>query len=231
MKFWFINILILAMPAVCFAQIQTADTAYYSPKEREVLQHFNPIYGNEEESNNIISFISSNLVVELSPAQVKGIDGYVVCSFVVDTLGEMKKLKVEHSLKPWIDYAILGAMIRLPNWGRPCMRRDKKVERRFDIVFSFGSFIKPLNHMGFNGSKVSSETQAQIDEQRLAMQKELLARKNRWDGFTKENAKLEYDNQGALRKEQPVLPGSTNPINPSVPSSTTPTIKISSQKE
>lgn len=213
----------------CTAMAQDS-TSYSSYTERRTLQRFNPRYGGEQEANNLISFVSSNIAVELSPEQVKGVDGVVVCSVLVDTMGVLKDFRVENKLRPWIDHAIVNAMARLPNYGTPCIRRNEKIERRFSLVFSFGSFIKPLRYMGFNGSEVDRQTQAHINAQKDAIKKELAARNTKWNGFVKNNAKLEYDNQGALRKEQSVLPGSTNPLNPDTPTFTTPTITISGKE-
>lgn len=230
MKFLLTNILFLLLSVPGLAQIAT-DAENDNIRARKTLQKFNPIYGSQSETNEIIRFISANLAVELDNDQLHNVNGKVICAFVVDTMGNIGSLSVVKSLNPWVDYAIISAMKQLPPWGVPSIRRSGKIEKRFEVVFSFGTTVSQFA-FGYQQDLVTSRTQLQIDEQRTALSKELTARKERWDGFTKQNAKLKYDNRGAMRRDQSTLPGTTSPLNPldAIPSMS-PTVSISAPKE
>lgn len=188
------------------------------------LQKFNPVYGSETEINELLAFVSSNIKVELTEDQINGIDGFMVCKFRLDTLGNLHSFTVGHSLRPWIDYAIIGAMNRLPVYGVPSISRqgDKRdVERQ--LVFSFGSFLKPIEHVGLNEEKIKAGIKNSVDEQHDAIAKKNAKHTFAWNSFTKDNATLKYDAKDALKGNIPVLPGGKDVIKVPI---TTPTISV-----
>lgn len=188
------------------------------------LQRFNPVYGSEADVNQLLTFVSSNIKVELNEDQTKGVDGYMVCKFKVDTLGNIHTIRVQHALRPWIDYAIIGAMNRLPAYGIPSVdRKGRKQEVDRQLVFSFGSFTKPLDFIGFNGDKVRENIDQSIQDQIVERTKKNLAQAEKWNGFTNENSKLRYDSREALKGGLKTLPGNDPIKNPVV---TTPTITV-----
>lgn len=193
----------------------------------KIKQRFTPVFGNEKEINEIISFISSNLVVELNTDQLKRLDGYMIATFIIDTTGNIARLDVKKSYNSWVDYAIIGALNSLPSWGRKAYdKNDNLVERQHDIVFTFGSYVKGSHAYGFQGDKVRSNTQGLIDAQRNAHYAKLQEERGIWNSYTDVNAKLEYNIKDGLRNEAGVLLRDDPFAYPKPPPLTTPTIKI-----
>lgn len=193
----------------------------------KIKQRFNPIFGSEGEANEIISFISSNLVVELESEQIKRLDGYMIATFIVDTMGNIDRINVKRSYNTWVDYAIIGALNNLPPLGRKSYdKRDNLVERQHDIAFTFGSYVKGSNTYGFQGAKVRDNTQQQLNEQRDTHFAEVNKQRGMWSNFTDVNAKLEYNIKDGLRDEARTLRGDDPFAYPKPPPLTTPTIKI-----
>ncbi|MEG2865055.1 MAG: hypothetical protein RR858_02615 [Mucinivorans sp.] len=171
------------------------------------IQKFNPVYGAQSDVNELLAFVSSNIRVELSKDQIRGINGYMVCRFKIDTAGNINTIRVGHSLRPWIDYAIIGAMNRLPKYGIPFLgRRGERKEVDQQLVFSFGTFLLPLDHIGFNGEKIRQNIQNQIDDQLEAANKIKREQNLKWGNFTLENSTLKYDTRNALKGTLPKLP-------------------------
>lgn len=181
--------------------------------QEKKIQKFNPVYGSQNEINELLSFVSTNIKVELSEDQIRGVNGYMVCKFRLDTLGNIHTIRVGHSLRPWIDYAIVGAMNRLPPYGTPATdRRGEKKDVERQLVFSFGTSLKPLDHIGFNEEKVRQNTQDKIDAQLAEINRKKMEDYTKWGNFTKENATLKYDSRDALKGSYPTLPQGMDPL-------------------
>lgn len=197
--------------------------------QEKKIQKFNPVYGSQSEINELLAFVSTNLKVELTQDQIKGINGAMVCTMKIDTMGAIHTIRVGRSLRPWIDYAIVGAMNRLPPYGVPSVDnkgRRREVDRQ--LVFSFGSFFLPMDHMGFNGEKVAQNIQDQIDEQMAEDRRKKTEHNAKWNNFYKENATLKYDSRNALKGGQPLLPDAMDPLKMPI---ITPRISISTSDE
>ncbi len=202
---------------------------YEEYNSKAVYQKFNPVFGSEKEANEIISFMSSNLVVKLDPDALKQLDGYLVIRFEVDTLGMIGKLKVQKSYNSWVDHAILGAIKELPEWGVPPVRNGKIVSKWHNIVFTFGSYVGGEGTYGFQDETVARNTQNEIDRQRDEHFAKINEKNKEWNDFTDINSKLEYDIKDGLKQEATTLPG-VNPLQtPDDEQRTIPTIKITQQ--
>lgn len=176
------------------------EVTYESKKAKKIRQKFNPIYSNEEESNEIISFVSSNLVVELEPQQLSTLDGYVVIRFVVDTLGNFDSFKVAKSYNNWVDYALLGAMKELPKYGKRYYNEDNiPIVKQHQVVFTFGSFVK--GSFGFQDELVRNNTQSSINKQRDEHFAKVNSHWKQWGGYTDINSRLEYNIKDGLKQE------------------------------
>ncbi|MEG0656732.1 MAG: hypothetical protein RR980_04435 [Mucinivorans sp.] len=197
----------------------------YGQQTARKIQKFNPVYGSQSDVNELLAFVSTNLKVELSEDQIKGINGYMTCKFQIDTLGNIHTIRVGHSLRPWIDYAIIGAMNRLPPYGIPVVdRRGQSWNVQRQLVFSFGSFFLPMDHMGFDGDKVAQHIQQEIDKQRAEIDKAKAERNLQWGNFTRDNSTLRYDTRESLKGNYPILPDGTDPLKSPI---ITPRISIS----
>ncbi len=191
-------------------------TLSYAPSgmaSNRVMQRFNPIYGSEPESNEIISFISANLVVGLDPEQMKKLDGYLVITFDIDTLGKIGHLEVRRSYNSWVDWVILAAMNELPECG--VISRDSNGaprDRRQQVVFTFGSYVKGGGGTyGFQGETVARNTQNELNKQKDEYVAQIKKQTESWRNYTDVNAKLEYDTKQGLKQEAAVLDGA-NPL-------------------
>ncbi len=206
-----------------------ADTSYstYGDSEK-IRQRFNPVYGSEKESNEIISFIASNLVVELEPRQLKMLNGYLVLNFMIDTLGHIGDFRVTKSYNQWVDYAILGAMTKLPEWGVIPRHKGEKTSKRHQIVFTFGSYVKGSETYGFQGDAVDRNIQSQINEQREAHFAKIKEEEERWESFTDDNGVIRYDTKEGLKDNQTILMPN-DPLDPTNQPPQTPTITITEQ--
>ncbi len=229
MKILYIVIVLSLWATNSWAQSQdtTALTEPYTPynhSENTVLQRFNPIFGNEKQSNEIISFIASNLAVQLPKSVVEKLNGYMGLQFAIDSTGNFGKFAIIKSYNTWVDYAIIDAMSKLPRWGTPIVNKEGEViEKNHRIFFTFGTYNQSDTY-GFQGDAVDRNTQAHINEQRNALAAEI-ARKNRyWDAFTKDNATLEYDIKDGLKQEASVI--EHNPLEPINDDNSSPTISI-----
>ncbi len=210
---------------------KTIERSAESESNNKVKQRFNPIFGDEKESNQIISFIASNLVVELDPEQIKKLDGFMVASFVIDTLGNIEKLAVQRSYNTWVDYAIIGAIKSLPPWGKPSLdKNDKPVEKYHNIVFTFGSYVKGDTHFGFQADAVRDNTQKEINSQRDALSASLNEKRTKWNSFTDVNSKLVYDIKQGLKNEATIINPNDPFTNKGTPPITVPTIKITEKE-
>lgn len=212
------KLLLISFFALCFVATGAQET--------KKVQKFNPVYSNQAEVNELLSFVSANIKVELTENQVENINGQMVCKFRIDTTGRIYNVTVGRSLKPWIDMAIIGAMIRLPHYGVPSIGRNGKpqdVDRQ--LVFSFGkSYFQGVEHIGFNGDAVQRNIARSIDQQQAAAFKEKRRHTAAWDGFTNQNSKLRYDGRDALKGTYPVLPDAADGLKK--PVVYTPTISI-----
>lgn len=195
-------------------------------QEPKKIQKFNPVYSNQAEINELLSFVSANIKVELSEDQVRNIDGQMVCKFRLDVTGRIYNVTVGKSLRPWIDMAIIGAMVRLPNYGVPATdRRGQPWDVERQLVFSFGKpFFQAVDRIGFDGETVQRRIDESIRRQEAAVFKEKRRQTAAWDGFTKQNAKLQYDGRDALKGSYPVLPDASDGLR--APVVYTPTISI-----
>ncbi len=211
MKFLLTSLLLLTTGVVCAQGQQvlppsssTDSTAsVYAPEyqSRLVRQTFNPVFAGEKEIDQIIGFISSNLVVELDPEQLKQLDGFLVITFRVDTVGMLGGFAVRKSYNSWVDYAILGGLNTLPEWGVPSYKGESVVERRHQIVFSFGSYAGGPPPLGNQSAVAQNRAVAEVDRQRREHYDGIARDNARWDGFTRENSRLEYDVERGLKAE------------------------------
>lgn len=178
-----------------------------SNKSEKIKQKFNPIYGSEKEANDLLSFIAVNMVLELDAESVKNIDGVAIVSFYLDTLGNVSRLALTKSLRPWIDYAIIGGMKKMPPYGKPSMRNNGKAFESFHtVVFSFGSYVRAGGHTyGFQGETVSANIQREIDRQRNEQIAKAKEHNDKWNKFTTKNARLEYDTKSGLKNQAGTL--------------------------
>lgn len=187
-------------------------------QEIKKIQRFNPVFSNQQEVNDLLSFVATNIQVVLSEDQVRNVNGQMICRFRVDTTGRIYNVSVYRGLRSWIDMAIVGAMARLPLYGVPALDRRgvaRDVERQ--LVFSFGKpFFQAVTRMGFDGQTVDESLSRSIDAQSSAIFKEKRRQTAAWEGFTKENARLHYDGRNALKGAYPVLPDASDGLNPSV---------------
>lgn len=187
--------------------IEHPTSAIKSSKSEKIQQKFNPIYGSEQDANDLLSFIAANMVLELDAESVRNIDGIAVVSFYLDTLGNIDRLAVTKSLRSWIDYALIGGMKRLPAYGRPSTRKNGKVFESFhNVVFSFGSYVRVGKHTyGFQGETVSANIQKEIDRQRNEQIARAKEHNDKWSKFTTKNARLEYDTKNGLKNQAGTL--------------------------
>lgn len=217
------------------AQSQTinkADHPTTADKYEKIQQKFNPIYGSEKESNDLLSFIAANMVLELDAAAVKNIDGIVVVSFYLDTLGCIDRLAVTKSLRPWIDFAIIGGLKRMPNYGKPSIRNNGKAyESRHSMVFSFGSYIRGGGHTyGFQGDAVRNKTQEELNRQRNDHFAKINEQTALWNKFTTKNSKLEYDTKSGLKNQAGTLAPDDQLGTPDALPPMTPTVTITNRE-
>lgn len=218
-----IILFLLILCSVSFASAQDTTSLYRSDKIR---QRFNPIFGNEKESNEIISFIASNLVVELEPSQLKNLDGYLVIAFKLDSAGMIGDLRVSKSYNSWVDYAILGGIKKLPEYGVPTIRNGKVVESKQQVVFSFGSYVKKDATYGLQNETIRQNTQSLIDEQKNEFYAKRKREDEKWNGFTDVNSQLEYDIKHGLKQEATTILNEDALLDPDLTPSTVPTITV-----
>lgn len=220
-------VMIYALVGQCAPPDSTSMFTQKVGEDDKIMQRFNPIYGNNPESNEIISFISSNLVVGLRPDQMKRLDGYLVIQFEVDTLGDMGNLQIRKSYNSWVDWVILGALVELPPWGIVPRNRDgSATTKTHQIVFTFGSYVRGGGTYGFQDETVARNTQNEIDKQNAQFAADVKKRKEQWGTFTDVNAKLEYDTKQGLKQEATILDG-INPLDGNnAPKTVIPTISI-----
>lgn len=200
-------------------------------KNDVIRQKFNPIFGAEKESNALLSFISANMVLELDAASVKNIDGYVALSFQLDTLGNIDRLTITKSLRPWIDYAIIDGMKKLPSYGKPSTRNNGKIYvSNHNMVFSFGTFVRSSRTYGFQGEAVTAATQAEIDRQRNEHFARINEQNSQWEKFTSVNSRLVYDTKNGLKNQAGSLAPDSQIGTPDNLPTTTPTISITNKE-
>ncbi len=212
------------------ASLPQDSVAAYHPTDahssKMVRQRVNPIFGSEKEANQIISFIASNLVLEFEEEQIKKLDGYMVLNFVVDTAGVIDRLEVKKSYNIWVDYAILGAIKKLPEWGIPSLRNGEPVERNHQLVFSFGSYSNQEQTYGLQNETIARNTQDEIDRQRQEYMAQIQEEHSEWKSFTDVNSQLEYNIQDGLKQEAQTLTGTDDLYNGGDYTPSTPTISI-----
>ncbi len=205
----------------------TSSYAPYNPygqSETTTLQRFNPVFGNEPESNQIISFIASHLKVELPTMVVETLDGYMGLQFGIDTLGNIGRYAVIKSYNSWVDYAIISAMNRLPAWGVPPINdQGEVIDKQHQIYFTFGSYNKGGTY-GYQRDAVDRNTQALINEQRDSHFAELNKKNKEWQDFSDKNSTLKYDVQRGLTQEASTIEG--DPLQPLDHDGSSPVISI-----
>ncbi len=205
-----------------------AQASSESNDARKVRQRFSPVYGGERESDQIIEFIAQNLVLELDSAHLARLDGMLVVTFSIDSLGAMHNYRIRRSFTPGIDYAILVALRGLPHWGVPPRENGRKSQRNHQIVFSFGSYNKGAYHYGYHGDKQHQKAIQQANAQKEKHLGEQREKSERWDSFTNQNSRLEYDTQQGLWAENQKPDQSTLiPQTPTTNQPQTPTIRLS----
>ncbi|WP_184546674.1 M56 family metallopeptidase [Mucilaginibacter sp. FT3.2] len=80
-------------------------------------------------------FLSANIKYPAN-AREKGIEGRVICTFVIETDGSLSNIKISRGVSPDLDEEALRVLKLSPNWT-PGKQGDKKVRVQYSIPISF----------------------------------------------------------------------------------------------
>lgn len=172
---------------------------------------FTPIYGTDAEINQTLSFVTENLVFDsLTYTRLGNVQGYVRCTFNIDTDGRVVDIKIVKSLAYWLDHEIISAMKRLPATTPLKNKNGDKIKVSRNIYFTFNS-TEDKNRPAppFYGSH--TEADPKIAEQRHAIAEKMMAQQEAWDGYMKDNTKISLDGKSIYKPD--MLPSNPLKIN------------------
>lgn len=153
------------------------------------VERVSPIYGNDEQANKMIGYISENLKMVIPTGRsLSDVRGFMRCKITIDPHGKIADIKIINSLQLWLDIVIIDALKNIPpspNWQSKTTHELKKA-----LVFSFGGPNLPKATYGYDKERVDNQIEQSIDEQRKKQQKELATHWNAWNEKSKENLKL-----------------------------------------
>lgn len=177
------------------------------PKEAQgqIPGAFRPVYGNDNDLNRTISFVTENLVLDsLTYARLGSLKGHIRCTFDVNEQGKIINIRIAKGLAYWIDYEILVAMNSLPNMVPFKDKSGQPTTVKRDVYFTFNT-DDTQNWPLYELPGLDSEITAQRREQAAKIAK-LNAE---WDEFLKDNTKLSLNGKGVYK------PGvlTQNPLN------------------
>lgn len=84
---------------------------------------------------NLMSYLSENIKYPVE-AQINGIQGRVVVSFVVEKDGSLSDVRVARSVDPELDAEALRVVSSMPKWN-PGMDKGKYVRVKYNVPVSF----------------------------------------------------------------------------------------------
>lgn len=163
-------------------------SSYKQPDEGEVVT-FNPVLSADKWFNEMLIYVSSNLQLYLPKKEsLTNVRGAIVCSFNVNkSSGVIEELKIVRGLAPWLNHAILNAMISVPPLNQSVAVELMKREKR-EIVFHFGS---PKDKMGtdiYNWQNTQKDKlQADIKDLQQQNKEQLQAANKKWGNYRDDN--------------------------------------------
>lgn len=180
------------------------------------VERVNPIYGNDEQANKMIGYISENLEMVIPTGRsLADVNGYMRCKISIDPSGKIADIKVMNSLRMWLDIVIIEALKSIP--PSPTWRSNTTHELNKALVFSFGNLDLTKAIYGYDKQMVKDQTEASVDNQQEKRKAELATHWNAWDVKNKEDLKI----------KMPLSPEkSKNPTIPLKNQQTTPPVKI-----
>lgn len=92
----------------------------------------------------LLNYLSENVRYPRG-AEVYGISGRVVCSFVVEKNGSITDVKVAKSVHPALDKEAVRVISSMPKWA-PAMKNGQPVRIRYTLPVTFRLQEKSRNH-------------------------------------------------------------------------------------
>lgn len=196
MKRALITLIIISAPLLLTAQVK----------------RFTPVFGNDSDVNRTLAFVTENFMFDsLTYTRLQDIKGYTRCTFTVDRQGKIKDVKVTKSLKYWLDYEIIKTMTTLPAMTPFRDKNGNTIEVKRDIYFTFNNSEKNDNYYQRHGYDGNIQQDPSIEQQRNAQIAKNAEQLEKWNKFTKDNAKISLDGKSIYKPG--VLPNNPLKIN------------------
>lgn len=182
------------------------------------VERVNPIYGNDEQANRMISYISENLKLIIPKERnLTDVNGMMRCKITIDPYGKIADIKILNSLQLWLDIVIIEALKSIP--ASPTWKSSTAHELKKALVFSFGNFKGPKAIYGYDKEMVDNRMEASINEQREKQIKQMSTHWQAWNEKSKSDLKMDMPLSpdrnkmpvDPMIKDKPITPPSNLP--------------------
>lgn len=149
-----------------------------------------PIYGEDDQANKMISYISEKLNIIIPPGQdVENLNGTIRCRLTIDPTGKICDIMIQKSLVLWLDMAVIDGLKAIPpssSWRSPTTHELKRA-----LVFSFGNGGRyQQKTYGFDGDKTTNQVEQSIAKYKQNLKDSLNRHWAKWEDKTKLDMKM-----------------------------------------
>lgn len=180
---------------------------------------FTPIYGSDSEINHTLAFITENITFDsITYSRLNTVNGFIRCTFSVDTDGSIVDVKIARSLAYWLDHEVLVAMKTLPKMDPFTNKNGEPIRVRRDVYFTFNNPDDRRNTLPPTYED-HMPVSAELARQQKKEWDKNIANEKSWNKFTADNTKISLDGKSIYKPG--VLPNNplkikTPPIKPPV---------------
>ncbi len=154
-------------------------------------ERVSPVYGSDNQANEMIRYISENLTLEIpEDRSTKDVNGYMSCKISIDPSGRIADINITHSAVRWLDIVIVEGLRKIPpsrTW-----QSNKTTALKRQLIFTFGNgraYRKPI--YGFNQEGVKAQINGSVDQWQKHLQDSLRKHWGAWNDKTTLDMKLD----------------------------------------
>ncbi len=163
---------------------------FSTPSMAQKVERVAPVYGNDDMSNKMISYISDNLKMVIPKGKsLNDVNGMMRCKITIDPSGRISDIQIYNSITMWLDIVIIEGLKAIPpspDWKSNAERKLKKA-----LVFAFGGERRRGNRYGLDLENISNKIDQSIEKQRAKEKEKLAKHYKEWDEKTTQQTKID----------------------------------------
>ncbi len=154
-------------------------------------ERVSPVYGSDNQANEMIRYISENLTLEVPDGRsTKEVNGYMSCKISIDPMGRIADINITRSVVRWLDIVIVEGLRKIPpsrTW-----QSNKTTTLKRQLVFTFGNGRTYREAIyGFNKEGVKSQINTSVNQWQKHLKDSLAKHWSAWDDKTTLDVKLD----------------------------------------